>query len=128
MKKEMKIGDSQIITISDSGAVAVPDNVRMTISEIASLLSIYYQTAKKTIRAIEKQGIAGGDDSMGGRVEGMKVYPDYYGLEMVIAVAFRVQSPQSEIFSRWILKKAVTKTNRETIPVVGDWNQNFSLN
>jgi hypothetical protein len=64
----------------------------MTISEIADLFGIYYQTAKKHIRTIEKSAIAGGDERMSCTVEGMTIYPDYYGLEMIVAVAFRVQS------------------------------------
>ena len=93
-----------IITISDNGAVTVPSNTRMTISEIAELLGSYYQTTKRTIRAIEKLGIANGDYSMCCTVDGQKVYPEYYGLEMIIAVAFRVQSHMAEIFRKWLLR------------------------
>lgn len=94
-----------IITISDNGAVTVPSNTRMTISEIAELLGSYYQTAKRTIRTIEKLGIANGDYSICCTVDGQKVYPEYYGLEMIIAVAFRVQSHRAEIFRKWLLRK-----------------------
>ena len=52
MKRELKNGNSQIITISDNGIVNIPNNVRMSISEIANLFDIYYQTAKKNIRSI----------------------------------------------------------------------------
>jgi len=93
-----------IITISDNGAVTVPSNTRMTISEIAELLGSYYQTAKRTIRTIEKLGIANGDYSKCCTVDGQKVYPEYYGLEMIIAVAFRVQSHRAEIFRKWLLR------------------------
>jgi hypothetical protein len=102
MKKERNT-----ITISDSGVVTIPSEVRMTISEIADLFDIYYQTAKKHIRAIEKSGIAGGDEKMSCTVEGMKIYPDYYGLEMIIALAFRVQSHNAKIFREWIVSKTV---------------------
>ena len=108
MKRESKIGDSHIITISDNGMVSVPSDVRMSISEIASLFGIYYQTAKKNIRSIEKSGIATGDDSMGSYVERMKVYPDYYGLEMIIALAFRIRSYRTEIFRNWMVRKLTT--------------------
>lgn len=97
----------------------------MTISEIADLFGIFYQTAKKNIRAIEKSAIADGDYSMGGTVEGGQVYPDYYGLEMIIAVAFRVQSVNSEAFRQWVLKKEV-KQEIVRIPVL--FMQNAMLN
>jgi hypothetical protein len=79
----------------------------MNIAEIADLFDIYYRTAKREIRAIEKAGVAGGDYSLSCTVEGSKIYADYYGLEMVIAVAFRVQSEKAEVFRRWIYRRAV---------------------
>ena len=99
---------NRIITISDSGTVNVPNkDIRMSICEIADLFGIFYQTAKTNIRAIEKSGVANGDYSMCCTVEGMKIYPDYYGLEMVTALAFRVQSEKADIFRRWIVEKTI---------------------
>jgi predicted transcriptional regulator len=124
MKKERNT-----ITISDSGAVTVPDVVRMTISEIADLFGIYYQTAKKYIRSIEKSGVAGGDNSLSCTVEGMKIYPDYYGLDMIIAVALRVQTHNAKIFREWIVSKviAVADVPKIKILICREWN-NISLN
>ena len=97
----------KIITISDSGVVCVPGEVEMSIAEIAGLLDIYYQTAKRYIRSIEKSGIANSDDVTSCSVEGLTIYPDYYGLEMIIAVAFRVQSVKAKMFRRYIMRKIV---------------------
>ncbi len=99
----------KIITITDEGAIVVPTQphrVRMTIGEIAALLGIYYPTAKRHIRAIEKVGIADGDYSMTCVSEGTTAYPMYYGLEMVAAVAFRVRSWQADAFRRWLMERA----------------------
>ncbi|MDR2954841.1 MAG: hypothetical protein LBV43_07160 [Prevotella sp.] len=117
------------VTISDSGVVSVPDRVRMTISEIADLFDIYYQTAKRHIRAIEKSGVAGGDNSMSCTVEGMTIYPDYYGLEMIIVVAFRVQSHNAKIFREWIVNKVIAVANAPEMKILicREWN-NISLN
>jgi predicted transcriptional regulator len=124
MKKERNT-----VTISDSRVVSVPNEVRMTISEIADLFGIYYQTAKKLVRAIEKSGVADGDNSMSCTVEGMKIYPDYYGLEMIIAVAFRIQSHEAEIFRNWLVRKAVAVVDIPKIKILicRKWN-NISLN
>ncbi|NDV93418.1 hypothetical protein D0T84_00605 [Dysgonomonas sp. 521] len=108
MKRELKIGESQLITITGEGTVTVPDKVRMTIDEIAGLLGIYYQEAKKCIRAIEKSGVAPGDYTLSGTVEGLNIYPDYYGLEMIIAVAFHVQSENTQVLRKWIVKHSVS--------------------
>jgi hypothetical protein len=120
----------KIITIENS-VVSVPASteIRMTISEIADLFGIYYQTAKKHIRAIEKSTIAEGDSSLSCTVEGMKIYPDYYGLEMIIAVAFRVQSHNAKIFREWVVNKTVAVVDKPkmTLLVYREWN-NVPLN
>ena len=107
MKRELKIGDSQIISI-ENGIVSVPDSVRMSIAEIADLFGIYYQTTKKNIRAIEKSGVVAGDYSTGCTVDGQKIYPEYYSLDMVTAVAFRIRSHKAEIFRDWLLRRMAT--------------------
>lgn len=104
--------ENRRIIISDDGMVIVPDEVKMNIGEIADLFGIYYRTAKQHIRSIEKSGIATGDDTMGGSVEGMNIYPDYYGLEMIIAIAFRVRSPKAAVFRKWVMTKIKTPDSK----------------
>ena len=98
--------ENRKIILSDNGTVIVPGEIKMSISEIADLFGIYYQTIKKLIRDIEKSGVAGGDYSGSCTCEGSKIYPDYYGLEVIIAVAFRVQSANAEALRRWICRRA----------------------
>jgi hypothetical protein len=33
------------------------------------------------------------------------IHPDYYGLEMIAAVAFRVKSWQADKFRRWLMER-----------------------
>jgi hypothetical protein len=109
------------IIISDEGIIAVPDSperVRMTIIEIAELLGIFYPTAKRHIRAIEKSGIADGDYSMTCIAEGMGVHPEFYGLEMIATVAFRVKSWQANIFRRWLMERVVQSRVKLQVPAV----------
>ena len=105
----------KIITITDNGNITVPVETKMSIPEIADLFGIFYQTAKRHIRSIEKSGIAEGDYSMTCRAEGGKVYPVYYGLEMIIAVAFRVQSPEAEMLRRWLSRRITASRVPRTI-------------
>lgn len=91
--------------IIENGTVYVPGETKMTIAEIANLFDIYYNTVKLHIRTIERSGLAGGDYSGSCTCEGSKIYPDYYGLDMVIAVAFRLQSAKTEGFRRWVVRK-----------------------
>jgi len=121
MKKEKR----GIITITYNGIITVPGDVKMSIGEIAGLFGIYYRTTKRHIRAIEKSGIVRGDDSMGCVVEGRNIYPDYYGVDMIIALAFRIQSKNAEVFREWLCKKATRKDFFE-MPVIPI--QNYMLN
>ena len=91
----------------ENAVITVPSKTKMNIAEIADLFGVYYHTAKKHIRAIEKLGVAGGDYSLSCTAEGSKIYPDYYGLEMVIAVAFQVQSANARVMRKWLLHKDI---------------------
>ena len=113
------------IKINDNGAVHIPRNVRMNIEEIADLFGIFYQSAKKNIRSVESLGICTGDQSMSGTVEGAKIVSDYYGLDMIIAIAFRMQSVKANIFRQWIIDKS-TKPEVTTMPLLSI--QNAMLN
>jgi len=108
----MKKGKREIITITDNGIVTVPGHVRMSVSEIADLFGIYYRKVKWHIRAIEKSGIAEGDYTMSCIADGRKVYPEYYGLEMIIALAFRIQSKNAEVFRQRVLAKVGATDSR----------------
>ncbi len=77
----------------------------MSIAEIADLFDIYYRTAKGHIRAIEKTNVVSGNYSWSCTLEGKTIYPDYYGLEMIVALAFRMQSAKAEILRKWIVRK-----------------------
>jgi hypothetical protein len=102
--------ERKIITFTDEGAIVVPDDlnkVRMTIGEMANLLGIYYQTAKRHVRAIEQSGIAEGDYKMTCIVDSHGAHPEYYGLEMIVEIAFRVKSWQADKFRWWIIERAM---------------------
>jgi hypothetical protein len=110
----------EIITITDEGTIVVPDNpnkVRMTVIEIAKLLGIYYLTAKRHVRAIEKTGVADGDYKMACIVDGNGVHPEYYDLEMIVAVAFRIHSHNADIFRRWLIKRAAQPATKLRPPI-----------
>lgn len=77
------------IEISNNGAVYVPRNVKMNITDITKLFEILYQTTKKNIRSV---GICMRDQSMSGTVEGA-------------------------IFRKWIIDKS-TKPEVTTIPLL----------
>jgi len=101
----------KIIAISENGNVSVPESVQMRDFEIAELFGVMIPTIRSNIRAILKTNIVIADCTNGATLVGCNVLPDYHGLDMIMALAFRIQSPQAEIFRRWILVKA---TKRES--------------
>ena len=106
--------------MADEGFVVAPRDlgaVRMSIGEIAALLGTYYQTAKRHIRTIERAGIADGDYRMTCVADRHGVHPEFYGLDMITAVAFRVRSWQADTFRRWLMERATQPTHRTAPPI-----------
>lgn len=102
-----------IITINQSGVVSVPDNVQMRDFEIAELFGVMMPTVKSNIRAILKTRVVTEDTTNGATLVCCNILPDYFGLDMVVAIAFRIHSLQSKVFRRWILRKATEKERNE---------------
>lgn len=94
-----------IICIDERGTVSVPANVKMRDFEIAELFGVMIPTIRSNIRAILKTNIARADCTNGATLVGCNVVPDYHGLDMVVALAFRIHSAQAEVFRRWIMRK-----------------------
>lgn len=94
-----------IVTISDNGTVSVPANVQMRDFEIAELFEVMIPTIRSNICAILKTNIVTADLTNGTTLVGCNVVPDYHGLDMVVALAFRIQSAQAEVFRKWIMRK-----------------------
>ncbi|MFR9542893.1 MAG: hypothetical protein SNH27_12655 [Rikenellaceae bacterium] len=102
-----------IITINDSGAVNVPTNVQMSEFEIAQLLGIMVPTVRGAIkRLLNSRPFL---DCSGGVVRGNRVVPEYFGLEVVIAIAMQFESYEADIFRRWLLRKATRYSNQQPI-------------
>ena len=97
----------EIITIADNGKVYVPANVHMRDFEIAELFGVIVPTVKVKIKQVLKDGVCRGDITNAGTVVGNSITPDYYDLDMVVALAFRILSPRAEIFCRWVLERMV---------------------
>ena len=108
MKKEK-------ITISDSGAVVVPESVSMRAFEIADLFGVYVQTVNVNIKAIIKSGVISPDTSGQLIVNSSSVIPIDFGLEMIVALAFRIKSHNAKVFREWLIRKAVKRDVATTI-------------
>ena len=102
----MKTEQKRIITISGNGKVSVPVNVQMRDFEIAELLGVMIPAVKSNIQAIIKSKVVMADTTNCATLVGNNILPDCFGLDMVMALAFRIHSWQAEIFRQWILKES----------------------
>lgn len=109
----------EVITISENGKVSVPDNVQMRDFEIAELFGVMIPTIRSNMRSILKTGIATADLTNGATLVGYNVLPDYHGLDMIVALAFRIQSFKAELFRKWIMQKCIVN---EWQPIVLQYN------
>lgn len=93
------------ITISENGTVTIVDPVEMTLSEIADLFGVSVPAIRSGVKSILGSGILAADVTGGGVLEGNILLPDYYGLDMITALSFRLGSRRAGIFREWILEK-----------------------
>lgn len=96
MKRDM-------VTISDNGTVIVPANVLMRDFEIAELFGVMVPTVKGKIKTLLKNRYFNG--CIYNVISGSSLIPDYFDLEMVVAVAFSVDSSQADQFRKWVMRK-----------------------
>ncbi|MFI3333480.1 MAG: hypothetical protein SNG69_09625 [Rikenellaceae bacterium] len=110
----------KIITISENGAVNVPKNVQMSEFEIARLLGVMLPTVRGAIkRLLNGRHIV---DCSGGVVRGNRVVPEYFGLEVVLAIAMQVDSYEADLFRKYIVRY-ITRSNTQPIYITLPNNQ-----
>ncbi|GHV00788.1 hypothetical protein FACS1894159_07270 [Bacteroidia bacterium] len=120
------------ITISENGVKITSANGNVWLSEwqIAELFGVFVSKVSSNIRSILKSGILWENEILycyhyanGGSI-------DWYSLEMIIALAFRIKSKNSEIFRNWLMKQIVVKkmTSPSTTIIVFNSTNRIMLN
>ena len=108
-----------IITISDTGAVTMPDiPVWMTLPEIADLLGVFECDVRRTVKSIYKNKELDEFDTAKYIKQPNGISYDVYSLEMVMAVSFRIQSHGSRIFRQYVMKRLYSGNKECTVPPV----------
>ena len=120
--------EKKMITISGNGTITVPRKVIMRDFEIAELFGIMIPTVRSKIRTILKSEVIMVDVQQGGTVIGTTILPDYYGLDMVVALAFRIHSCNAEILREWILRRVTARSESSNIPLYISFNCNQPSN
>ena len=94
-----------IITISESGRVNIPSNdVWMSEMELVELFGVIAPTLQSAIRAIYKSGTLCPVNSKRCDLATPKSWATFYNLEMVIALAFRLNTYETSLIRQKILE------------------------
>lgn len=94
-----------IITISESGRVNIPsDNVWMSEMELVELFGVSALTLKNVIRAIHKSGIIA-EHTQHCEVIPYTYWATLYNMDMIVALAFRINSYGAEKIRIEVLKR-----------------------
>ena len=112
-----------IVTISDNSTVSVPANVQMRDFEIAELFGIMVPTVKGKIKTLLKNRHFDGCNY--NVVSGSSFIPDYFDLEMVVSVAFSVDSYRADIFRKWIMRKMMQSNTQPIYIGINEMKDNF---
>lgn len=102
-----------VITISESGTASMPtDTVWMTMQEIADMYNVFGCYVRKAVKAIFKDGILKEQGVRRHVRKNDRISYDVYSLELVIAVAFRIDSIESRAFREFITARSKLSTIR----------------
>ena len=101
--------ERQVITIQEECVIYAPHlgEVWMTVWEIAELFYVSGVTVKNTIKRIRKQGALKKFDTYRYIKLDNGNSADVYNLEMVMAIAFQIDTFQAKLFREWIVGKIV---------------------
>lgn len=117
------------IAINPNGTVAITIGEKNTVWlsqwQLADLFDVFTAKINSNVRSILKSGVLT-------ESEVVKVQPldnggsvDLYNMEMVAALAFRIQSDNARIFRRWLHRKALA--TKQELPIIIQWNDKMYL-
>ncbi len=92
-------------------------DVRFTRSQLADLFGVYYGTITANIKAIIGSGAVEPNSASTMVKVGKTVLPECYGLEMVVGLAFRLNSPAAEKIRRYIVGRVAAGTGRPGLQI-----------
>ena len=108
-----------IIRMTEGGIITMPDkDVWMTVDEIADMLFVPSAVVFRTIRSIYKNSTAREEDTYGS----FRLFPyrpnwniDVYNLEMVIRLAYAIDSHNSQKFRKYIMNRLMGRPMYENV-------------
>lgn len=113
------VSDRGIIKMTEGGMITMPDkDVWMTVDEIADMLFVQSAIVYRQIRHIYNKGTVQED----GTHSSFRLFPyrpnwsiDVYSLEMVIRLAYAIDSPNSHKFRQYIMNRLMGRPMYENV-------------
>lgn len=106
------------ITIDECGRVAVPSdaaNVWMSEMELVALFDVTAPTLRAAIRAVCKSGVLQPCEVVRRISLPNGYYADVYALPMVVALAFRINTPNAARVHNALLKRLCLRKDRQIL-------------
>ena len=116
-----------IITINN-GVVSIPTTpIWMMLEEIADMFNVYGRDIRRAINAIYKDGVLTESETMRYiRLDEHRSI-DAYSIEMIIAIAFRINSKESFAFRRYIMNRLYPKKDYNVVLFSNDFRKGVSI-
>ena len=108
------------ITMDGCGRIAVPSdaaNVRMSEMELVTLFDVVAPTLRAAIRAVYKNGVLKPCEAERRIRLSNGYYADVYALPMVVALAFRIDTPSASSVRNALLERLCLRKERQILLV-----------
>lgn len=111
MKRE-EITVAGLIETIESGE---KENIRLYSWRLAQLFGVYESAIRANIKALIQSKIVTPNKDCLLVQTGMMLLPEIHDLEKVIALAFRIHTPDTAKFRDWIIEKVIHKKDNKVI-------------
>ena len=102
-----------IIIIEDKAVSVTGNEIWMTATEIAGLFHTSVPAVNAAIRAVRKPDVLNDHEVCRYiRLEN-GLHADVYSLEIIIPIAFRLNTYRTHVFRSWLVDKALSKEQRQ---------------
>ena len=102
-----------IIIIEDKAVSVTGNEVWMTATEIAGLFHASVPAVNAAIKAVRKSDVLNDYEVCRYAQLENGLYADVYALEIIIPVAFRLNTYYTHVFRKWLVNKALAKEKQQ---------------